>query len=192
MKELLEYIENDIIVTDAIQKKLNSIVVKRAVQKGESVLPQDSLKKQHIFVISGCLRSFYRLENGKEVTIQFAIKNWWIGDYITLFTENKSILAIEGLTKSEILLVDKHAMEQLYFEHPEFEIFQRKNFEKHIATLQKRILGLLTQTASEKYNQFISDYTHFVQKIPNYQIASYLGITAESLSRIRKNNRNTR
>ncbi len=187
MNELLEYIKNDISITDDIQKKLNRISVKKEVQKGEIILGENSLKKQHVFVLNGCLRSFYRMENGKEVTIQFAIKNWWVGDYITLYTKNKSILSIEGLIKSEILLIEKSELEKLYLEHPEFEAFQRKNFERHIATLQKRILSLLTKTAAEKYSQFINDYVDFVQKIPNYQIASYLGITAESLSRIRKN-----
>ncbi len=186
MKELIEYIKNEVAVTDAIQERLNRISVRKEIKKGENVLSENSLKKQHIFVLNGCLRSFYRMENGKEVTIQFAIKDWWIGDYITLYTEDKSILSIEALTESEILLIDKYEVEQLYLEYPAFATLQRKNFEKHIATLQKRILSLLTQTATEKYNQFVTEYAEFVQKIPNYQIASYLGITAESLSRIRK------
>ena len=186
MNELVEYLKHDISITDAIQEKLNKVSFKKEIKKGENVLSEHSLKKQHVFVLDGCLRSFYRMKNGKEVTIQFAIKDWWIGDYITLYTEDKSILTIEALTKSEILLIDKIEVDQMYLEHPEIEVFQRSNFEKHIATLQKRILSLLTQTATEKYNQFITDYADFVKYIPNYQIASYLGITAESLSRIRK------
>jgi len=170
MNELTEYLKNNISLTDAIQEKLNKISVKKEIQKGESILSENSLKKQHIFVLNGCLRSFYRMENGKEFTIQFAIQNWWIGDYITLYTENKSILSIEALTKSEILLIDKIGLEQLFLEHHEIATFQRKNFEKRIAALQKRILSLLTLTALEN----------------NYQIASFLGITPESLSRIRK------
>jgi len=190
MNELTQYLKNNISITDAIQEKLNKISVKKEIQKGESVLSEDSLKKQHIFVLSGCLRSFYRMENGKEVTIQFAIKNWWIGDYITFYTDNKSILSIEGLAKSEILLLDKIELEKLYLEYPEIATFQRKSFEKRIAALQKRILSLLTLSASEKYSQFINDYAAFEKVIPNYQIASFLGITPESLSRIRKENIN--
>ena len=186
MNELKEYLKNNIAVTDAMQEKLNRISVKKEIQKGELVLSEDSILKQHIFVLSGCLRSFYRMENGKEVTIQFAIKNWWIGDYITLYTKNKSLLSIEGLTKSEILLIDKSEVEQLLLEHPEIGSVQRKNIEKRMAALQKRILSLLTLTASEKYNQFLHDYADFEKVIPNYQIASFLGITPESLSRVRK------
>jgi CRP-like cAMP-binding protein len=84
------------------------------------------------------------------------------------------------------LIIKNENVESFYKQFPQFETFQRKNFEKRTATLQKRILSLLTLTAAEKYNQFIKDYSVFEKTIPNYQIASYLGITPQSLSRIRK------
>ena len=84
------------------------------------------------------------------------------------------------------LVIDNRKVEEFYKEYPQFETFQRKNFEKRIAALQNRILSLLTLSASEKYNQFINDYAEFEKIIPNYQIASYLGLTPQSLSRIRK------
>jgi len=154
--------------------------------KGEIVLSENSIKKEHIFVASGCLRSFYKAENGKEHTIQFAVKNWWIGDYITFYTNSNSVLTIESLTNSKILFLDKIKAEKFYKKYPQLENLQRKNLEKRIATLQKRILSLLTLSASEKYQQFIDDYSLFEKVIPNYQIASFLGITPESLSRVRK------
>ena len=186
MNELLEYFKKNITLSNEIEKKLKGIIVEKKVAKGEIILSGSSIKKEHIFVVSGCLRSFYTTETGKEHTIQFAIKNWWISDYITLYTDNKSILSIESLTDSKILILDRDKMDNLFKEYPPFEIFQRKNFEKRIATLQKRVLNLLALSASEKYNQFIKDYTEFEKIIPNYQIASFLGITPESLSRIRK------
>jgi len=132
------------------------------------------------------LRSFFKTEDGKEHTIQFAIKNWWISDYITLYTDNKSVVTIESLTHSKVLIIDNSKVEKFYQEFPQFETIQRKNFEKRISALQKRILSLLALSATEKYNQFIKEYTEFEKIIPNYQIASYLGITPQSLSRIRK------
>lgn len=186
MNELLDYIKNSIPIPDKIQDKLKEIIVEKKVVKGEIILSNDSIKKEHIFVASGCLRSFYQSENGKEHTIQFAIKNWWISDYITLYTDSKSVVSIESLSHSKILVIDKHKLEKLYKEYPLFENFQRKNFERRIGILQKRILSLLTLTAAEKYQQFINDYAAFEKIIPNYQIASFLGITPESLSRVRK------
>jgi len=186
MNELLDYIKNGISISDEIQHKLMEIILEKKLVKGEIVLSDNSMKKEHIFVASGCLRSFYRAENGKEHTVQFAIKNWWISDYITLYTNNKSVVSIESLSHSKIFVIDKSKLEQLFNEHPQFEVFQRKNFERRIATLQRRILSLLTLSAAEKYEQFISDYAAFEKVIPNFQIASFLGITPESLSRIRK------
>jgi len=186
MNALLDYFKNNISISSEIENKLNEIIVEKRLVKGEIILSDNSIKKEHIFVVSGCLRSFYKTEDGKEYTIQFAIKNWWISDYITLYTDDKSIVSIESLTHSKILVLDKNQVDTLYNEYPPFEAFQRKNFEKRTATLQKRILSLLTLSAAEKYNKFIQDYADFEKIIPNYQIASYLGITPQSLSRIRK------
>lgn len=190
MNTLLEYIKNNISISDDIVNKLKEIIVEKKLVKGELALLDDSIKKEHIFVTSGCLRSFYKTEKGKEYTIQFALKNWWISDYITLYTDEKSVVSIESLTHSTILVLDKKKVDKLYKDFPLFETFQRKNFERRTATLQKRILSLLSLSASEKYNQFIKEYSQFEKIIPNYQIASYLGITPQSLSRIRKE-RNT-
>ena len=186
MNELLDYFKKNISISSEIQNKLNEIIIEKKLVKGEIVLSDNSFKKEHVFVASGCLRSFYKAENGKEHTIQFAIKNWWISDYITLYTDKKSVVSIESLTHSKILIIKNEDVESFYSQFPHFETFQRKNFEKRTATLQKRILSLLTLTAAEKYNQFIMDYADFEKIIPNYQIASYLGITPQSLSRIRK------
>ena len=111
-----------------------------------------------IFVASGCLRSFYKTENGKDHTLQFAIKNWWISDYITLFKEENTLLSIESLSHSKVMIIRKDHLEQLYVKYPEFEVIQRKNLENRVTALQKRILGLLTLTAKEKYQQFVEDY----------------------------------
>ena len=186
MNELLDYFKNAVSISPEIETKLHKIVKEKNLIKGEQILADNSIKKEHIFVVSGCLRSFYKTENGKEHTIQFAIKNWWISDYITLYTDNKSVVSIESLTHSKVLIIDNSKVEKFYEEFPQFETIQRKNFEKRIAALQKRILSLLVLSAAEKYNQFIKDYTEFEKIIPNYQIASYLGITPQSLSRIRK------
>ena len=186
MNKLIDYFKNVIAISPEIESKLNAIIKERNLVKGEKILMDNSLKKEHIFVVNGCLRSFYKKENGKEHTIQFAIKNWWISDYITLYTDQKSVVAIESLTNSKVLIIDNAKVEKFYQEFPQFETIQRKNFEKRISALQKRVLSLLALSAAEKYNQFITEYTEFEKIIPNYQIASYLGITPQSLSRIRK------
>ena len=186
MKELLDYFKKNITISTEIEDRLKEIIVEKNLVKGELILSDNSLKKEHIFVVSGCLRSFYKTENAKEHTLQFAVKNWWISDYMTLFNKEKSILSIESLSHSKIMIIEQSHLEELYFKFPEFGLINRMNLQNRIASLQKRIFGLLTLTAKEKYENFIRDYEVFVKVIPNYQIASFLGITPESLSRIRK------
>jgi CRP-like cAMP-binding protein len=186
MKELIEYIEVKLPISNEILSELKARVVERNLVKGEVILSENSAKKIQVFVASGCLRSFYKTENGKDHTLQFAIKNWWISDYTTLFKKENSLLSIESLSHSKVMIIRKDHLEQLYVKYPEFEVIQRKNLENRVTALQKRILGLLTLTAKEKYQQFVEDYAIFEKVIPNYQIASFLGITPESLSRVRK------
>ncbi len=186
MNELIDYIQHDITLSDELQKRFKDIIVEKRLVKGQKLLHEDSHKKEHNFVASGCLRSFYKTDNGKEHTLQFAVKNWWINDYMTFYTDRKSVVTIESLSHSKILVIGKENLERIYQEYPQFATLHRRNFEKRIATLQKRILSLLALTAAEKYDQFVNDYAVFEKLIPNFQIASYLGITPESLSRIRK------
>jgi CRP-like cAMP-binding protein len=186
MKELLDYFKKNISISTEIENELKKIIVEKNLVKGELILSNDSMKKEHIFVASGCLRSFYKTENAKEHTLQFAVKNWWISDYMTVYSNEKSIVSIESLTHSKVLIINNDKLDEFYKKFPDFEVFQRKNFEKRIAALQRRILNLLALSAAEKYNQFINNYEVFEKVIPNYQIASFLGITPQSLSRIRK------
>ena len=92
MKELIEYIEKSISLSDDIVNDLKAIIVERNVEKGELILQENTSRKIQIFVASGCLRAFYKTENDKDHTLQFATKNWWISDYMTLFNREKSLL----------------------------------------------------------------------------------------------------
>ncbi|WP_235299754.1 Crp/Fnr family transcriptional regulator [Portibacter marinus] len=186
MKELIEYIGKSFTLSNEITNDLKAIIIERNIQKGEIILQENSNRKIQIFVASGCLRTFYKTKNGKDHTLQFATKNWWISDYMTLFNKEKSLLSIESLSHSKIFIIEQSQLEKLYSKYPEFGIINRKNLQNRIASLQKRIFGLLTMTAKEKYQKFITDYDIFEKVIPNYQIASFLGITPESLSRVRK------
>ena len=186
MKELIEYLDKSISLSDEIVNDLKAITVERNVEKGELILQENSSRKIQIFVASGCLRAFAKMENGKDHTLQFATKNWWIGDYMTLFNTDKTLLSIESLSHSKIMIIEQSQLEELFSKFPEFGLKRSMNLQNRIAALQKRIFGLLTLSAKEKYVKFVQDYEVFEKVIPNYQIASFLGITPESLSRVRK------
>ena len=127
-------------------------------------------------------------KNGKEHTLQFAIKNWWISDYIAIHSDESATLTVECLTESSIIEFDAKEIDGMLTQFPECEPFQRNILERHVVSLQRRILNQLQLTASERYHLFLAQYPDIEQYTRNYYIASYLGITQESLSRIRVKN----
>jgi CRP-like cAMP-binding protein len=159
---------------------------KATFKKGEIVLRANEKVDHQFFVFDGCLRTYLISKTGKEHTIQFAIKGWWISDYIGYFSEKKSILFIECIEDATLFKISRDDVEEIYTKIPKVEHFIRKKLERSFVSFQKRILANLSQSAKERYLSFTKDYPNIEQYLKNYHIASYLGITTESLSRIRK------
>ncbi len=145
---------------------------------------------QHVYeqyyVVDGCLRTYYIDPTGKEHTVQFAIADWWISDYTAFFNSSIAVMHIECIQEATLFKISKKDMELLYEAIPRLESFFRKKMERAFASFQKRIISNLAQSASERYLNFIHTYPNIEQNVKNYHIASYLGITTQSLSRIRK------
>ena len=156
------------------------------VPKGKVILSAGQLVPYQYHVHSGCLRTYYLDSSGKEHTIQFAVTDWWISDYTAFFTGGQSILYIECIQDAVIYQISKESMEKLYLDVPLTETYFRIKMERFFATFQKRILSDLAMPAKDKYLRFLQTYPQIEQTIKNYHLASYLGITTESLSRIRK------
>jgi CRP-like cAMP-binding protein len=167
---------------DFIDRLLKKIIL----NKGDVLIDSDTYVNHQYYILSGCLRSYFIDNSGKEHTIQFAINDWWISDYTSLFTSDKSILRVECLKDAVIYKLSRENAEVLYSNFPNIETFIRKKLEKAFASFQKRILDNLSKPAKDRYLQFVNKYPTIVQNVKNYHIASYLGITTESLSRIRK------
>ncbi|MGB1206540.1 MAG: Crp/Fnr family transcriptional regulator [Chitinophagales bacterium] len=140
------------------------------------------------YIHEGCLRTYFIDAAGKEHTLQFAIKGWWISDYIALFgrEKTKSVSNIECLKDAILYKVSKKDFDSLCREIPKIGHFHIRNLEAAFAAFHKRILENLTLPAKDRYINFINSYPNIEQSVKNYHIASYLGITTESLSRIRK------
>jgi CRP-like cAMP-binding protein len=156
------------------------------LKKGNTLLHADEVVHNQYYVYDGCLRTFFIDQSGKEHTLQFAIKDWWISDYTAFFTASKAVMTIECIQDATVYKVSRSSLEGLYDDIPKLETFYRKKMEKAFAAFQHRILSGLSLTAKERYTSFISTYPTIEQSVKNYHIASYLGITTESLSRIRK------
>jgi CRP-like cAMP-binding protein len=185
LEDLINKIKSSTALSPKAEQYVVSIAKEKSVSKGDVLIGQGQAVKNTYFVKEGCIRSYCIDKNGKEHTLQFAIKNWWISDFIAIYTNELSTLTIECITDSNIIEFNAEKLNGIYSIFPEFEAFQRKNLERHVVSLHKRILNQLQLTAAERYELFLHQYPDIEQYTPNYHIASYLGITQQSLSRIR-------
>lgn len=165
-----------------ISSKLNPVSFK----KGEIILRSGMEVKHQYYVKEGCLRSYFIDADGKEHTTQFAIKDWWISDYTAFYQQRTAILFIECIQNTEILQLSRDDMETIIAKTPAVGNHFRLKCESYISSFQRRVIGDLAKPAKQRYLNFMNDYPAIEQQVKNYHIASYLGITTESLSRIRK------
>jgi CRP-like cAMP-binding protein len=185
LKELINKIKSSIILSQEAEAYVFSISKEKTIPKGEILIHQGQAVKNVFFVTDGCLRSYCLDKNGKEHTLQFAIKDWWISDFIAVYNNELATLTVECLKESKVIEFNAKKLDEIHTLFPEFEQFQRKNLERHVVSLHKRILNQLQLTAPERYDLFLEEYPDIEQYAANYHIASYLGITQQSLSRIR-------
>lgn len=185
MEELIKKIRSQIQLSSEAEDYLLSISKEKVIPKGSVLIREGQTVNKIYFVTDGCLRSYCTDKNGKEHTLQFAIKNWWISDYIAIHNNELATLTVETLTESTVIEFIADEINGILTLFPEYEPFQRYILERHVVSLNKRILNQLQLTASERYDLFVQQYPNIEQSTRNYHIASYLGITQESLSRIR-------
>ncbi|PSR55330.1 Crp/Fnr family transcriptional regulator [Adhaeribacter arboris] len=157
--------------------------------KKESLLSEGSICTSNYFVVKGCLRLFFVNEKGVEQTIQFAIENWWLTDYLAFQNQQPSNFYIQGVEKTEVLAISFSAQEQLFQQFPHLERYFRLIYQKAYGASQVRIKFLYDYSREELYQNFAASYPQFIQRIPQYLLASFLGFTPEYLSELRKKKR---
>lgn len=185
MEKLINKIKSRIHLSPEAEEFLYSISKEKTFPKGEVLIREGQIVKRTFFVTSGCLRSYCVDKNGREHTLLFAIKDWWISDYIAIHTDELATLTVECLTESKVIEFNAKELDEIHARFPEFETYQRHNLERHVVSLHKRILNQLQLSAPERYHLFLKQYPDIEQYTRNYHIASFLGITQQSLSRIR-------
>ncbi len=162
-----------------------SLLEFRKVASKEFILKESQACQYFYFVNSGTLRAYFLNKDGKESTIMFALKDWWITDMNCFVKVQPAMLNIIALEQSAILKISKNNFDLLLKEVPKFERFFRVIFQNAYIREQQRTIQNLSLTAAERYEYFILKYPAVVQQVPQKQIASYLGITPEFLSAIR-------
>lgn len=183
---LRTHIEKRVVLTDEEFATIFRFFVPKKLRKKQFILNEGEVCKHISFVNSGCLRQYTIDNKGAEHIIQFAIEDWWVSDLHSFLSGKPAIDNIDALEDSEVLLLEKSARDNLLNSCPKMEKFFRILIEaNHVATNQ-RISDSLSTSAEERYLNFIKTYPKIFEQVPQNQIASYLGITPQSLSRIRK------
>ncbi|OEK09034.1 cyclic nucleotide-binding protein [Flavivirga aquatica] len=165
---------------------LKKVFKERRIKRRQIILQEGDICMLNTFVVEGCFRMYFVNENGKEHNIQFAVENWWIGDIGSFHSEEPSKLYIEAIENSVILQIKKQDQLDLFVNYPKFNRIFRVFTENALVSYQKRVLQNISSTAEERYLDFMNRYPYFSNRISNVQIASFLGVTPEFLSTIRK------
>ncbi len=183
---LIDYFNNLLPLDSEEADAVEAFFKPRSIRRGQYILQEGDVSKFNTFVVEGCFKMYMVDAGGKEHNLQFAIENWWIGDIGSFHSEQPSKLHIEALENSVILQINKEDHLRLFVEYPKFNRIFRVLTENALISTQRRVLQNISSTAEERYLDFMERYPQLFNRISNVQIASYLGVTPEFLSTIRK------
>ncbi|MGB3085977.1 MAG: Crp/Fnr family transcriptional regulator [Saprospiraceae bacterium] len=187
INRLILHFDNYLPLDDTERKELSNRVIEKNIKRRQFILQENDVCKYYTFVISGLFKMYAVDKNGKENNIQFASENDWIADIGSFHNEKPSRLYIEAIEPSIILQISKDNLWYLYTNYPKFDRNFRVIIEDKFIELQNRVLQSISSTAEERYETYLEQYPNLSNRLPNTQIASYLGITPEFLSKIRNN-----
>jgi CRP-like cAMP-binding protein len=181
-----QYLQSKADFTDAEIQQVKAVSVLKKLRKRQYLLQAGDTWASNAFVAAGCLRTYSVDGKGAEHIINFAIENWWTGDQESLTTGQPSRYNIEAIEDSSVVLIKKEAFDQLRQELPAFDKVINTILHRSFMASQNRIHSAISHSAEEKYREFLLKYPGFALRIPQHMVASYLGMTTETLSRIRR------
>ena len=183
---ILRNISRFIQLTPEETEYFTAILKPRTLRKRQYLVQAGDVFRYECFVVKGCLRTYLVDEKGQEHVVMFAMEEWWTGDMNSFLSGQPAIYNVDALEDSELLLIEKSNLEKLYTDIPKFDRFFRLLLQNAFISMQRRIADNLSIPAEERYINFTNKFPQLEQRVPLRHIASYLGITPESLSRIRK------
>jgi CRP/FNR family transcriptional regulator, anaerobic regulatory protein len=158
----------------------------RTLRAGEFLQRAGEVSRHAAFVASGCLRNYVIDAHGKEHIVQFAPETWWLADITSLASGAPSQYFVDAIEDSELLLIDPPSQQQLVERVPGYAASLRTGLQKHAAAKDQRIVTSLAASAEERYVEFMERYPSIAQRVPQRMVASYLGVSPETISRVRK------
>jgi CRP-like cAMP-binding protein len=163
----------------------HSLLRHRHVKKKTFLLQEGEICDFEAFILKGCIRSYYLDKEGVETILLFAVEDWWVSDLTSFSQRTPSNLFIETLEDCELLSIDYAGKALLFEKIPAFEKMFRLLVQRSLSVLQQRFYATVSQTAEERYLQFLEKYPQVVQRVPQHQVARYIGVSPEFLSKIR-------
>jgi CRP-like cAMP-binding protein len=168
------------------QEHVKTFLTPKKLRKKQYLLQEGDACKYIAFVEKGVLRSYTIDENGGEHILQFALEGWLISDLSSFLTGEPADYAIDALEDCELVLISRSANEELMRTFPKYESWMRELITAAYIALQRRITSIISQSVENRYNSLTATYPHIVQRVPQHMIASFMGVTPETLSRVRK------
>jgi CRP-like cAMP-binding protein len=181
LKNLTKYIN----LTEEERQVVLSHFSPKKFRKHQYILQEGDITRHETFIVSGLTRTYEVDDKGQEHVVQFGLEDWWVGDLYSFLTETPTVYNIDCLEETDVLQITKPNLEELYQLVPKLERHFRIILQNAFIASTRRVSSTLIKSAAERYDEFIARYPQIEQRVPNHQIASYLGITPQSLSRIR-------
>ena len=180
-----KYLDSKITLSQEQSDWIRSLCVVKKLRKHHYLVQAGDVCKNHAFVSKGCLRSYSVDDNGVEHIVKFAIENWWIADRNSLMSGEPATLNVDAIEDSEVVLISKQNYDLICHELPAFNEMVNNLLQSAYGKLQNRVLANISLTACERYENFLQSYPDLALRIPQGMIASYIGISPETLSRVR-------
>lgn len=182
---IVTHIKKHVSLDDDEATLLTSLLTVQEVKKKEHLLKAGEICNDNYFIVSGCFRLYIINQKGVEQVIQFGIENWWITEYVSLKSGKASGFYIQAVENAAVIVLNKKVQEELFEKIPQLERYFRIVLEKAYASQLMRINYIFNLSGEEQYRHFNRNFPEFVQRVPQYMLASYLGITPEFLSKLR-------
>ena len=173
-------------LTEEEQDVVKTYLTPKKLRKKQYLLQEEDVCKYIAFVEKGVLRAYTVSEKGSEHIVQFALEGWLISDLYSFLTGEPATYNIDALENSELLLISKAAHEELLQKMPKYETYTRLQLTGAFIAMQRRLTSIISLPLEERYNYLNSLYPDIVQRVPQHMIASYMGLTPETLSRVRR------
>ena len=183
---MINHIRKFVEINDSEIPILNNYLKRIDLKKKEFLIKEGQICNRLYFVEKGCLRMFFNNEKMVEQTTQFAIENWWLSDYFSYSRQSPSEYSIQAVEKSLIVAINYHLQDDLFASVPQMERYFRIMMQRALSASQLRVKMIYQLSKEEMYRHFNSSYPQFFQRVPQYMIASYLGLTPEYMSELRK------